>query len=112
MAWQGVFLQALGCIGGSTALFLCYVLLLVIRAQPWWQPQYFIPMLGIMMGHTISGISVGLTALLEEFNSGAHLRTFFWPWHLGDFMWLAEQQLGLSALLEDSKLDPLTVVST
>lgn len=99
MAWQGVFLQALGCIGGSTALFLCYVLLLVIRAQPWWQPQYFIPMLGIMMGHTISGISVGLTALLEEFNSGAHLRTFFWPCNFGS---VPEQQMGLTALLEKS----------
>ncbi len=70
IASQGVFLQALVCLGGSTALFLCYMLLLVIQASPWWQPQYLIPLLGIMMGHTISGISVGLTALLEEFNSG------------------------------------------
>ncbi len=70
MLAQGMFLQALGCISASTAPFLCYMLLLVVRASPWWQPQYFIPMLGIMMGHTISGISVGLAALLNEFSSG------------------------------------------
>ncbi|CAL8471623.1 g11165 [Coccomyxa elongata] len=68
--YKGMFLQALGCISASTAPFLCYMLLLVVRASPWWQPQYFIPMLGIMMGHTISGISVGLAALLNEFSSG------------------------------------------
>lgn len=69
MLVQGMYLQALGCISASTAPFLCYMLLLVVRASPWWQPQYFIPMLGIMMGHTISGISVGLTALLNEFSN-------------------------------------------
>jgi putative ABC transport system permease protein len=61
----------LACISSSAALFLCYVLLLVIRASPWWQPQYLIPMLGIIAGHAISGIAVGLSALLEEFTSGA-----------------------------------------
>lgn len=54
-------------------LFLCYVLLLVIRASPWWQPQYLIPVLGLIMGHAISGIAVGLSALLEELNSGGSL---------------------------------------
>ena len=34
--------------------------------------QYFIPILGMLLGNGISGVSVGLTALLEEFTVGAH----------------------------------------
>ena len=33
--------------------------------------QYFIPILGMLLGNGISGVSVGLTALLEEFTVGA-----------------------------------------
>lgn len=41
-----------------------------VRTRPWWEPQYFIPMLGMVLGNCISSISVGLSALLEDFTTG------------------------------------------
>jgi len=35
------------------------------------QAQYFIPILGMLLGNAISGVSVGLSTLLEELASGA-----------------------------------------
>jgi hypothetical protein len=68
---QGMLAQALACIGSSAAVFLSYTLLFVVRTRPWWAPQYFIPILGMMLGNAISGVSVGLSAMLEEFTVGA-----------------------------------------
>ena len=65
-----MFLHITGCIGASAAVFLCYTLLLVVRTEPWWQPQYFIPILGMLLGNAVSGASIGLTTLLEEFATG------------------------------------------
>lgn len=41
----------------------------VLGVRPLWLPQYFVPLLGCLMGNIISGISLGLTTLLEEFLS-------------------------------------------
>ena len=68
---QGMFAEVLGSILASSSVFLTYAMLLVVRTRPWWDAQYFIPMLGMLLGNCISGISVGLTTLLEELTSGA-----------------------------------------
>jgi hypothetical protein len=47
-----------------------YGLALVIGVSPWWSPQYLIPVLGMVLGNTISGISVGLAAVMEELTTG------------------------------------------
>ena len=44
--------------------------LLVLRLSPWWTPQYLIPTLGMVLGNTITGISIGLATILEELSSG------------------------------------------
>jgi putative ABC transport system permease protein len=67
---QGMFLHITFCIGASASLFICYTLLLVVRTHPWWQAQYFIPILGMLLGNAISGVSVGLSTILDEFVSG------------------------------------------
>ena len=38
--------QILTCIGASAAIFLTYTLLVVVQTEPWYSPQYFIPILG------------------------------------------------------------------
>lgn len=44
-----------------------YVLLLVFRDLPnWYEPQYAIPLLGMVLGNTLNGISVGLSTLTES----------------------------------------------
>ncbi len=44
---------------------------LQVRTQPWWDAQYFIPMLGMMLGSCVSAVSIGLTNLLAEVTNGA-----------------------------------------
>ena len=36
----------------------------------WWDAQYLIPMLGMMLGNACSGVAVGLSAVLDELSTG------------------------------------------
>jgi hypothetical protein len=56
-----------GSLGAAATAFLCYSLAVAVRPRPWWDPQYSIPTLGLMLGNAISGVAVGLGALLEDF---------------------------------------------
>ncbi len=38
-------------------------LLAVIQKQPWYAPQYAVPLLGMMLGNTMNGISIGMDRL-------------------------------------------------
>ncbi|KAK9862423.1 hypothetical protein WJX84_010314 [Apatococcus fuscideae] len=69
-SYTGMFLQTLTCLGSSAGVFLVYAMLIIIQIHPWYQPQYFIPVLGMLLGNAISGISVGLSTVLEELSSG------------------------------------------
>lgn len=41
-------------------------LLVIIEPEPWYQPQYSIPLLGMMLGNTLNGVSLAL----DRFTSG------------------------------------------
>ncbi|MHC4955196.1 MAG: ABC transporter permease [Planctomycetota bacterium] len=43
-------------------------LLAVVRPDPWYEPRYAVPLLGMMTGNTMTGIALGLNHLAE----GAH----------------------------------------
>ena len=44
-----------------------YSLLFVFRGiEPWYQPRYLIPVLGMILGNTLNGISIGLDTLLRS----------------------------------------------
>lgn len=48
-------------------LLTVYVLLVVFEDLPkWYEPQYAIPLLGMVLGNTLNGISVGLSTLTES----------------------------------------------
>ena len=60
-------------IGGSCILVLIYTYIFVIRWHKkyrWYEPQFLIPLLGMLLGNTISGVSLGLTTVLEELSAG------------------------------------------
>ena len=56
---------------GTGAMFLSsfvitiFALTVVINNQPWYSPQYAIPLLGMMLGNTMTGIAVGLDRLTQ-----------------------------------------------
>ena len=47
MAAQGLFLNTLLIVACSASLIMAYALLVVMGVQPWWTPQYLIPILGM-----------------------------------------------------------------
>lgn len=50
----------------STFAITVLALLLVIGTEPWYQPQYAIPLLGMMLGNTMNGIALGLDRLTHS----------------------------------------------
>lgn len=56
---------------GSLAMFLSsfsvviLVLNAVVRPEPWYNPQYAIPLLGMMLGNTLTGISLSMDRLTQ-----------------------------------------------
>ncbi len=49
----------------GTLACLLYFLLAVVRVEPWYAPQYFIPIAGMIIGNSMTGISLGVKSLLE-----------------------------------------------
>ncbi len=41
-------------------------LTLIIRVEPWYQPQYLIPLLGMLLGNTMNGIAIALDQLTRQ----------------------------------------------
>lgn len=58
-----------GFVIGSSAMFVSsfsitlIALVIVVQPDPWFRPQYAIPLLGMMLGNTMTGITVGLERL-------------------------------------------------
>lgn len=57
---------------GATAMFLSsfsialLALLVILQPQPWYAPQYAIPLLGMLLGNTMTGIAVALDNLTRQ----------------------------------------------
>lgn len=49
----------------GTLSCLLYFLLIVVRIHPWYNPQYFIPIAGMLVGNSMTGISLGVKSLLD-----------------------------------------------
>ena len=68
---QGMYVHILGCLGVASFTFLAYALAAAVRPAPWWNPQYSIPTLGLMLGNAVTGVAVGLGTLLDELGRGS-----------------------------------------
>ena len=49
--------------GGATALLASGV---ILDVEPWWAPRYLIPLLGMVLGNSLTGISLGLDRCLTD----------------------------------------------
>ncbi len=52
----------------SSILVLLYGLRAVVGVEPWWAPRYAIPILGMILGNALNGVSLGLETVLEGFD--------------------------------------------
>jgi putative ABC transport system permease protein len=53
--------------GGVPTLFATAVLL---QVDPWWEPRYLVPLLGMVLGNALTGVSLGLDRCLTSLEQG------------------------------------------
>ena len=64
----GIYSASLAVMVVSSMLITMYGTMVVIDAPgPWYSPRYAIPILGMILGNTLNGISLGLDSALEGF---------------------------------------------
>lgn len=52
---------------------IAYFLLIVVHITPWYDPQYFVPIAGMIIGNSMTGISLGVKSLLDGMTARKHL---------------------------------------
>lgn len=57
----------------GTVSCLLFFLLVVVQIKPWYNPQYFIPIAGMVIGNSMTGISLGVKSLLEGMTTQKNL---------------------------------------
>ena len=64
----GVFAASTTVMLVSSMAVTLYGLIAVIGTEPWYEPRYAIPILGMVLGNALNGISLGLETVLEGFD--------------------------------------------
>jgi len=70
LAYNGMLFEVLLSMGIASAASISFGMAAVVRVHPWYDAQYLIPMLGMLMGNSCSSVAVGLTAALEDLSGG------------------------------------------
>ncbi|WP_250513238.1 iron export ABC transporter permease subunit FetB [Caballeronia sp. INDeC2] len=68
--YAGQRADSVASIWGSSWLIGAFGLFVVIRIHPWYEPQYAIPILGMILGNTLTGVSLGIERMTEELTAG------------------------------------------
>lgn len=50
-----------------------FFLLIVVRVTPWYNPRYFIPISGMLIGNAMTGITLGINRLVDGMNTNKNL---------------------------------------
>lgn len=61
MKWIVAFSMATG-----TLISIIYFMFIVIRLSPWFEPRYFITIGGMIIGNSMTGISLGINRLVDD----------------------------------------------
>jgi putative ABC transport system permease protein len=67
--FPGIYWDSLLAVMASSALVTALALAGIIRPDPWYRPQYLIPLVGMVLGNTLNGISLALDRLMEGLHS-------------------------------------------
>ena len=54
----------------ASTLTLAVATQVVLSVDPWWEPRYLIPLLGMILGNALTGVSLGLDRCLSELQEG------------------------------------------
>lgn len=61
-----VFPSAIFAVWASSWFVTAITVLIIVRPQPWYSPQVLIPLLGMVLGNSLTGISLGLDRFLSQ----------------------------------------------
>jgi putative ABC transport system permease protein len=64
--YPGIWLSSLVSVWASSWIMAAVALFVIVPVHPWYSPQYAIPLLGMILGNTLNGISLGLDRLGRE----------------------------------------------
>lgn len=83
---------------------LIYMLTIIIQPSPLYEPQYSIPLMGMMLGNSLTGVTVGVKTLLETMST--QRATVEWRLCMGATRW--EAVSCVPPLSGESVIDPPT----
>lgn len=63
--FAGIYWNSLLSVLGSAGLVTGLAVVGILRVDPWYDPQYMIPLLGMVLGNTLNGISLSLDRFME-----------------------------------------------
>lgn len=69
MRYPGIRARSITATWASSWLVAAIALGTIVRVHPWYRPQYAIPLLGMILGNTLNGVSLGLDRLGGELSS-------------------------------------------
>ena len=67
--YNNILLSSIIAVWASSWLVTSITILMIIKPQPWHSPQVLIPILGMVLGNSLTGISLGVDRFLPELKS-------------------------------------------
>jgi putative ABC transport system permease protein len=71
-SYRGMRWDSLLAMGATCLVVGAVVTQVVVGVQPWYEPQYVIPLLGMILGNSLNGVSICLERLLEHLSVRRH----------------------------------------
>ncbi|RAU44430.1 MULTISPECIES: iron export ABC transporter permease subunit FetB [unclassified Pseudomonas] len=94
--YAGQRLDSIVSIWGSSWLMAAIGLFVIIRIRPWYEPQYAIPILGMILGNTLTAVALGIERMTQELVAGR--ATIDMILALGGSRWEAAQRAARQAV--------------
>ncbi|MCB9795723.1 MAG: iron export ABC transporter permease subunit FetB [Alphaproteobacteria bacterium] len=69
-SFRGLHLSNLMAMALAALTTTCVATLAILQVEPWWTPRYFIPMLGMILGNSLTGVSLGVDHVLRRLDEG------------------------------------------
>ncbi len=69
LRYPGIWLSSVVSLWASSWMMASLAITILVRVHPWYSPQYAIPLLGMILGNGLSGVSLALDRLGSELNA-------------------------------------------
>lgn len=66
--YRGLFTDTLIAVSVSAVLVTMIAIAVILKVQPWYKPQFIIPVLGLILGNSLTAISLTSNQLIESFH--------------------------------------------